>query len=329
MARRHARRGGFTLIELLVVIAIIAVLIALLLPAVQSARAAARRIQCINNLKQLGLGMQNFHDVQGTFTWGAKNNPSQTWAFLVLPYLEQVPLSNAVNVGAHFYDAKNLTVTQAVISVFLCPSDPNLGTIQYGAPFPNRAKGSYAVNWGNADYEQSATSLVVNTTGASLGAFTSVVPLRGPFRANNTTTAITPFAIRDILDGTSNTMMMSEVKIGPNFTVNGSIKSDSRGDLWANSKCSYMFTAATTPNSLIPDQLDGKGGCPNPNASPPCFQASGSQLEFNAARSFHTGGVNVLFSDGSARFIKDSVSLLTWRALSTKDGGEVVSADSY
>src|SRR5262245_47001344 len=84
------RVRGFTLIELLVVIAIIAVLIALLLPAVQAAREAARRTQCVNNLKQLGIGMHNFHDAQGTLPWGAKNSPSQSWSFLILPYLEQV-----------------------------------------------------------------------------------------------------------------------------------------------------------------------------------------------------------------------------------------------
>jgi prepilin-type processing-associated H-X9-DG protein len=115
------------------------------------------------------------------------------------------------------------------------------------------------------------------------------------------------------------------VKIGPN-TGNSS---DSRGDFWADSKCSYMFTAATSPNSTIPDQLDGTGGCPNPAASPPCFAATGSQLEFNAARSYHTGGVNVVFCDGSVKFVKDSVNLATWRAISTMNGNEVLSGDAY
>src|SRR6202022_2574580 len=94
---RHGSRHGFTLIELLVVIAIIAVLIALLLPAVQAAREAARRTQCVNNLKQLGLAMQNHHDVQGTFPWGGKNSPAQTWTFLLMPYIEQSTMYNALN----------------------------------------------------------------------------------------------------------------------------------------------------------------------------------------------------------------------------------------
>ena len=107
-------------------------------------------------------------------------------------------------------------------------------------------------------------------------------------------------------------------------------KSDSRGDVWSEgTKCGYTFMAATSPNSTIPDQLDGSNGCPNPNAKLPCVQANGNTREFNAARSYHSGGVNVLFCDGSVKFVKDSISIPTFRALSTKDGGEVISADAY
>src|SRR4051812_12675810 len=111
MRSRLAR--GFTLIELLVVIAIIAVLIALLLPAVQAAREAARRMQCTNNLKQFGIAMQNHHDVQGTLPWGGKSSPAQTWAFLILPYLEQVVMSNALNMSLASTDFSNSTVVQS------------------------------------------------------------------------------------------------------------------------------------------------------------------------------------------------------------------------
>jgi prepilin-type N-terminal cleavage/methylation domain-containing protein/prepilin-type processing-associated H-X9-DG protein len=321
------RRPGFTLIELLVVIAIIAVLIALLLPAVQAARAAARRTQCVNNLKQIGLAMQNHHDVQGTFPWGGKNSPAQTWAFLILPYMEQVSMYNALNLKNPSTDFTNSTVVQSKISVFNCPADPLAGATwisQKPTTIPNRSKGNYMVNWGNSDYEQSM-AITDSFAPASLGAFASVASIRGPFRVNNTTTAITPFSIADIGDGTSNTMLASEIKIVADF--NG--KSDSRGDIWSVTKCGYMFTAATTPNSLIPDQLDGTSGCPYPLSSPPCFAASGAQREFNAARSYHSGGVDVSFCDGSVKFIKDTINLATWRALSTKDGGEIVSADAY
>jgi prepilin-type N-terminal cleavage/methylation domain-containing protein/prepilin-type processing-associated H-X9-DG protein len=320
MLMRRAR--GFTLIELLVVIAIIAVLIALLLPAVQAARAAARRIQCVNNLKQFGLAMSNFHEAQGTLPPGAMSSPAQPWSFFILSYLEQTAMSNALNLNAAFTDSRNSTVTQAQIAVFLCPSDPNAGTIMLDSKNTNRVKGNYMVNFGNADYEQSATNLSLPPLG-NLGG--PIAPFRGPFRVNNTSTAKTPFGMRDIIDGTSNTMMMSEVICLPNIST----KSDSRGDYWSDGKCSYMFTAALPPNSPLPDQLDGTNGCPNTGVVPPCIASTGTQLELNAARSYHTGGVDVLFCDGSVKFIKNSVNLVTWRALSTKDGGEVIDASSY
>jgi len=317
---RLRRARGFTLIELLVVIAIIAVLIALLLPAVQAARAAARRIQCVNNLKQFGIAMHNFHEAQNTFPSGAKSSPAQTWTFFVLPYLEQTVMANALNMHAPFYDAANGTVTQTTLAIFNCPSERNAGTIMF-SKYPNRSKGNYMVNWGNSDYEQNATDLGI----PALGAFQLVTSFRGPFRQNNTSNAVTPFGIRDILDGTSNTMMMSEVMIGPNTGT----RSDGRGDMWADNKCGYMFTAGYAPNAKIPDQLDGTDGCPNPVVSPPCFAATGSQREVNAARSFHEGGVNVSFCDGSVKFVKDSINMNTWRGISTKDGGEVISSDAY
>jgi prepilin-type N-terminal cleavage/methylation domain-containing protein/prepilin-type processing-associated H-X9-DG protein len=326
------RARGFTLIELLVVIAIIAVLIALLLPAVQAAREAARRIKCVNNLKQLGLSMQNHHDVMGTFPWGGKNNPAQTWAFLILPYIEQTQMSNALNLNLAAITLQNSTIILSKLAVFSCPSEV-LGNPMWhstSASVPSRSKGNYMVNWGNSDFEQNMPlSNIPNDSlaPANLGPYVTVTSIRGPFRVNNTTTAITPFGIQDILDGTSNTMMASEIKFAPDAS-NG--KSDARGDVWSEgTKCGYTFMAATPPNSGIPDQLDGSSGCPNTNANPPCIQTSGNTREFNAARSYHPGGVNVLFCDGSVKFIKNSISIPTFRALSTKDGSEVVSADAY
>src|SRR5437764_6374031 len=142
------RERGFTLIELLVVIAIIAVLIALLLPAVQAARGAARRIQCVNNLKQFGIAMHNFHNVQGTFPPGAQSSPAQSWAFFILPFLEQQVMSNTLNVNAAFYDGKNTTVTQTTIATSLCPSDSGGNTTLMHSKFPDRKKGNYMVSWG-------------------------------------------------------------------------------------------------------------------------------------------------------------------------------------
>jgi prepilin-type N-terminal cleavage/methylation domain-containing protein/prepilin-type processing-associated H-X9-DG protein len=317
MRARPAR--GFTLIELLVVVAIIAVLIALLLPAVQSAREAARRIQCTNNLKQFGLAMHNHHEVNNTFPIGAYNSPQQGWSMYTLPFLEQAAMSNALNTNAPFYDARNQTVTQSTISVFHCPSDPGADAWQHVKNQPNRRKGNYAVNWGNAHYDQGNPNPLTGVAG-------TVSPYRGPFRVNTAT--VPPYGTRDVTDGTSNTMMMSELIIGQG--PDSSSNTDIRGDVWSVSRCAFMYTAYTAPNSKVPDQMDGKSDCTYPYATnPPCVGGNGSQPDYNAARSFHAGGVNTLFCDGSVKFIKESVSLTAWRALSTKDGGEVISADAY
>src|SRR4051812_5647909 len=161
------RRRGFTLIELLVVIAIIAVLIALLLPAVQAAREAARRAQCVNNLKQLGLAMHNYHDTVGTFPIGAMGvrslasggkypdgtpvgNARRTWAFMILPYIEQGTMSNAINFSIIMNDPINRTVTMTVVKSFVCPTDPNGGITE-----AFRRMGNYTVNWGSTSWYQS------------------------------------------------------------------------------------------------------------------------------------------------------------------------------
>jgi prepilin-type N-terminal cleavage/methylation domain-containing protein/prepilin-type processing-associated H-X9-DG protein len=316
MTSRRAARG-FTLIELLVVIAIIGVLIALLLPAVQSAREAARRAQCTNNLKQLGIGMHNHHDSQGTFPPGAWNSPARTWTFHILPYLEQQAMSNALNFNATFYDLKNSTVTGATLTAFLCPSDPGAGTPITVSGQPTRKKGNYAANWGNSHYDQGNPAPFDGPNG-------SVTPIRGAFRVNTSTTP--PSNMRDFTDGTSGTMLLSEVIA---TLPNGSLV-DLRGDIWSSSRCAFMYTAYTPPNSKIRDQMDGKNECAYPfGTNPPCSIGTGSQPDFNAARSRHSGGVCVLFADGSVKFVKDSVNVETWRALSTKDAGEVVSSDQY
>jgi prepilin-type N-terminal cleavage/methylation domain-containing protein/prepilin-type processing-associated H-X9-DG protein len=317
MASRRAR--GFTLIELLVVIAIIGVLIALLLPAVQSAREAARRMQCTNNLKQIGIGMHNHHDSQGAFPPGTFNQPRLPWSMKLLPYLEQGPLSNALNLSTnnHFYSPSQATVVQATISVFLCPTDPGAGTTITQSGQPPRRKGNYGANWGNAHYDQGNPDPFIGPNG-------TVGPVRGAFRVNTAT--IPPYNMRDFTDGTSGTMMVSELVA---TQTNGSLV-DLRGDIWSDSRCAFMYTAYTPPNSKIRDQMDQKNDCAFPYLrNPPCSPGAGSQPDFNAARSFHSGGVVVLFCDGSVKFIKDSVSIAAWRALSTKDGGEVISSDQY
>jgi prepilin-type N-terminal cleavage/methylation domain-containing protein/prepilin-type processing-associated H-X9-DG protein len=315
MVSRPAR--AFTLIELLVVIAIIAVLIALLLPAVQAAREAARRSQCVNNLKQLGLGMHNHHDTVGTFPFGCFNSPAQAWTFPVLAYLEQVAMANALNLNATFYDARNSTVTQTTIGVFLCPSDPGGGANITVSNQPSRKKGNYVVNWGNAHYDQGNPNPFTGPAG-------TVAPIRGAFRVNTAT--VPPFSMRDFTDGSSNTLLMSELIAAQSNGTNY----DYRGDIWSDSRCATMFMAYTTPNSKIPDQMDGKNQCVYPfSTNPPCLNGGGSQPDFNAARSFHSGGVNAGMADGSVKFMKNSIAQYVWQSLSTPQGGEVISSDAY
>ncbi len=320
---KRSYRRGFTLIELLVVIAIIAVLIALLLPAVQAAREAARRTQCVNNFKQMGLAMHNYHGVVDTFpigrmgsgyTYPNNNNNRRTWAFSILPYLEQGNVFNAVNMLLPFYYADNTTVIRTPFTMFQCPSDIGSSTIQEpDTPYP-RKKASMGVNWGNSHYWQD-DSVGPGPNPYLTGPLGPVQFLGAPFKGNRA------FGFRDMSDGTSNTILMGEVKIGVN-AAGGHY--DHRGDLFNDDYNCAMFMAYTTPNSKIPDQM---AQCDSGfQGNPVCNKLS---PKFNASRSYHPGGVNILFSDGSVKFIKDSINMVTWRALSTSNGGEVISADSY
>jgi prepilin-type N-terminal cleavage/methylation domain-containing protein/prepilin-type processing-associated H-X9-DG protein len=328
-------RRGFTLIELLVVIAIIGVLIALLLPAVQAAREAARRAQCTNNLKQLGLALHNYHDSLGTFPIGRmgigydyspQRGQRRTWAFSVLPYFEQNNLFNAINFDLEFYESANTTVIRTPLGMLQCPSDTP--TIQEpDTPYP-RSKGSYAANWGNthffqdeargADWPNPWNNGPLGLQGAPNGnAFVGA-----PFRGNK------PTSLREYIDGTSNTSMIAEVIMGPNA---GGNLYDHRGDLFNDDYNCTVFHTYTPPNSKVPDQMggdaDGRPWCTYRQIAqaPPCTGG----IPFNAARSRHPGGVNALFGDGRVQFVKDTVSISVWRAVGSLNGGEVVSSDSY
>src|SRR4051794_36805191 len=324
------RRRGFTLIELLVVIAIIAVLIALLLPAVQAAREAARRSQCVNNLKQFGLAMQNYHSGLGSFPIGrmginrptgdpgypgdAKgSNSRRTWAWLILPYMEQTALSNSINFSRPYNDFSQTTALVALPGVYTCPSDPAAGTVDVGT-YPSK-KVNYMVNWGNMHYDQGGAGSKNPFTTGPLN--DSVTFLGAPFALDRS------FGIESIVDGTSNTLLLSEVLIGK---PNGNAQ-DHRGSVFNDDHNGTMFMAYTTPNSKIPDQMQGASYCQYPyDTNPPC---NGNSPAFNAARSRHPGGVNAAMADGSVRFYKDSISVATWRSLSTTMGGEIIDASSF
>jgi prepilin-type N-terminal cleavage/methylation domain-containing protein len=333
--RAIAGRRGFTLIELLVVIAIIAVLIALLLPAVQSAREAARRMQCSNNLKQLGLAMHNYHGALNAFPIGVlgirspthyarAGDPTgainrRTWAFMILPYIEQGPLFQSVNFSLPYNPptgAANNTVSETLIAVYLCPSDSTTNQIDQD----NRREGSYVVNWGNSNWNQNLFTTNNPFVGNPLVPGNPVAFIGAPFTMDKS------FSIQNITDGTSNTLLMAEVVIGATMGAKGY---EHRGDIYNDDYNCAMFMAYTTPNSTIPDWI-ADGYCRYPYATnPPCANSTTAANAYNASRSYHPGGINALLSDGSVRFFKNSINLQTWRALSTTVGGEVVSADAY
>jgi prepilin-type N-terminal cleavage/methylation domain-containing protein/prepilin-type processing-associated H-X9-DG protein len=336
-------RRGFTLIELLVVIAIISVLIALLLPAVQSAREAARRAQCVNNLKQIGLATHNYHSSVNSLPWG--DGPWWIeWSAhtLLLPYIEQGPVYNSLN----FADlepfgltpmpndnAANTTAEYTVISAFNCPSDTDRLTSPDG-------HNNYMDNSGsapNCDYGGNAN--LPSWNGPSSGPFI--------YSSNGVDTGPPGFGgssinIGAITDGTSNTAAFSEwVKglSGRNSPGKNLVYSIAQ---YANGGPQNDFNLCNSAGTALWDykgeywtlQDTGRGG-PYYHVMPPNKPACAVAMSFGKVdsfigpSSFHPGGANVLLLDGSVRFIKDGIALGTWNALGTRAGGEVTSADAY
>jgi prepilin-type N-terminal cleavage/methylation domain-containing protein/prepilin-type processing-associated H-X9-DG protein len=361
----RSRRHGFTLIELLVVIAIIAVLIALLLPAVQAAREAARRIQCTNNLKQIGLGLHNYLSAAGSFPMGSGSGiyvlsgayssayylGKESWSVhgYLLPYVEQGPLFNSANFSFSPDVPINQTVDFTQINGYLCPSDPN----------------STAATDGDNGVLTHANNCYFGSVGATTD-LRNALPRTAPSFATVPTTGLFAFqqskTIAAITDGTSNTIAFAESTVGLPSTaagqkligmaylttlpatavvtnafsnqagVMGGIQACStayanpssgwsvdaqRGDSWQQgAMCMTLF------NTIVP---------PNGQASnwAYCSNSSGAVSNFSNADSYHPGGVNTLMADGSCRFIKNSISLMSWWALGTIAGGEVISSDSY
>jgi prepilin-type N-terminal cleavage/methylation domain-containing protein/prepilin-type processing-associated H-X9-DG protein len=334
------RRRGFTLIELLVVIAIIAVLIALLLPAVQAAREAARRSQCTNNLKQLGLALHNYHSINDCLPPGriipAGTNPAifsgaqnTTWFNLMLPLIEQGTLGNAYNfaLGAEGPQTPlpqgffaNSTVAATKIGIFQCPSDRQnmfqIPTSYAGGALSSvqMTKGNYAVSWGNTNWNQAA----IGTQPYIQSAF--------GHKGN--------INFAQILDGTSTTVFSAEVTQGA--------LNDIRGLMWSTVPGGASFMTRFTPNKFKDylnlkksDFLNQTVFCiSEPVLNLPCNTdaptvGAGDREAFAGSKSRHPGGVNVMMGDGSVRFIKESINDAIWRALNTINAGEVISADAY
>jgi prepilin-type N-terminal cleavage/methylation domain-containing protein/prepilin-type processing-associated H-X9-DG protein len=322
MERRRISRSGFTLIELLVVIAIIAVLIGLLLPAVQKVREAANRMKCSNNLKQWGLAMHNYHDTYGKLPQFTSVTPTRhTWAPFVMPYLEQNNLVAGYDMKVHWYQAPNLVMTQRPLPIFSCPSDRQGAMWLDQTNFPS-ARGNYVVCYGNLVFGKNSA------IGVGRGIFgCSAI-------ANAGGNLFTPYQtqIGQISDGTSNTLLMSEVIVAKlDNNQNGAGRwqdGDFRGHVWHDatssspSHCPNIFMTINGPNSSVPDNaLCGRVA--NNDPLMPCTNGPSTDRQ-NVARSRHAGGVNAVFGDGSVRFVSNNINLTAWRAMGTMDGGEVV-----
>ena len=298
LVRRRGR--GFTLIELLVVIAIIAVLIALLLPAVQSAREAARRMQCVNNLKQLGLALHNYHDVNNSLPATGVVGACGPYA-AILPFLEQGALANAFNYSLTFDNAANSTIATTNLAAFTCPSNPDAATVP--------ASGFRA-----SDYTtiRNASKWDIFNSMFDLGKY-------GKFA--------------DVTDGLSNTCMQYESAGRASWWVYRS--KNPGGAPWnyygtPNWGTSIEAWAGTNNGGwFFPVVLT-----PVPNAQPNIVWSVGSAIVnvsnwYGAPFSFHPGGFNMGMGDGSVRFIKQQVSVDTLAALSSRNGGEVQSGGDF
>jgi prepilin-type N-terminal cleavage/methylation domain-containing protein/prepilin-type processing-associated H-X9-DG protein len=324
----YYRKTGFTLIELLVVIAIIAILIGLLLPAVQKTREAAARMSCGNNLKQIGIALHNYHSTNGTFPPGVNPNQFSAQA-LILPYIEQGNIYNQLNLSVSATSSVNAPLGANRISIFICPSD-----IFTGMP-TGMGGNNYFSNYGtNYTWFQSANA-------------PNGLAANGPFAFD-----ATGQSILFIIDGSSNTAAFSEMAKGD---FNNAIYS--KGDILSpggvgapSSPDAAYATCLSTSTTNLSNQWFSTGaswlpswsgtsidstythvGLPN-STNCGCYNcnsggSAGNDTTAWNANSYHIGGVNVLLCDGSVRFVANSISIGTWRAVGTRNGTEVIGPD--
>jgi prepilin-type N-terminal cleavage/methylation domain-containing protein len=309
VSRKVARSSGFTLVELLVVIAIIGVLVALLLPAVQAAREAARRSSCSNNTKQIGIALHNYHDTFNTFPAGVLRRAGGTggfptngdvsglglnWLAQLLPFVEQGTLYDRINLNVDWADANNAPYYTTVIKSFVCPSDPNTG-VKWNNTW---ARGCYA---GNLGKQNNSTSHYVNVAGDRKGIF-------GFGQSAN---------MAAVIDGLSNTVAVWEVRAG--------VAADPRGT-WALGRHGASLVGGCDEvgdcHGINDNTTNGEDiyGCV---ASPrmPCYASGEGQ---STPRSAHPAGVNALLGDASTRFVSQTIDINVLRAVNSASGGETV-----
>jgi prepilin-type N-terminal cleavage/methylation domain-containing protein/prepilin-type processing-associated H-X9-DG protein len=347
MKQPNALRSGFTLIELLVVIAIVAILMGLLLPAVQKVREAAARITCANNLKQIGLALHNYHDTNQAFPQAYKPLPTPdptappgtgtygASAFtLILPYIEQDNVYRRIDVNRAALSAINMPPANAAystpIKTFLCPSAPGQPTVDYSAEL-GRSFGNFGISvsyppglvFGRTDYCPDA-GMSADIPGININAGASIIcqPPDGPVR------------IVAITDGTSNTIMIVEdagrpgwygskglVTSAGSYTAGPNGPAPQGGGAWAD-PLNYNATNGADPSGS--GIAAGGGFLGIPPAPWSCANGCSNDSEIFA---FHSGGSNVLFGDGSVRFVRNGLTMNQMQALLSRAGGEVISFD--
>jgi prepilin-type N-terminal cleavage/methylation domain-containing protein/prepilin-type processing-associated H-X9-DG protein len=364
LSSRHVPRPAFTLIELLVVIAIIAVLIALLLPAVQAAREAARRAQCTNNLKQLGLAMHNYESTNGSFPPGGESTffPSSgnaetqfvdgAWGPLarLLPYLEGSNTFNTLNFWLDYNNltGANFTGASTVVNIFLCPSAVrNTGGGRDAAVAPENSADAgeklFGIGYGVCDYGATVYT-DIDPNGQAVGS--GATPFRNKASRVDGLLKQGKTSIAECTDGTSNTIAFGEdagrdARFKSPYQETDMIGSSLKGDpvqQTYNPKRNVPAGYRRYWRWAEPDGSYGVSGQPN-NKFQPTNEGTDYASTTNSAGnnagandelfSFHPGGVNVLFGDGSVKFIRDSINLKTLRGLVSLRGGEVLDASSY
>ncbi len=334
LSSRRPARSGFTLIELLVVISIIGVLVALLLPAVQAARAAARRTQCMNNLKQVGLALANYQQQIGSLPsgylsqWDAFANketgPGWGWASLVLPFLEQGNVANNINFSVNISAPTNQTVRIHLISAYICPEG--------GMPDTWIAENGEMWIYGGTLY--SARVPICGVAGSNyVGVFGIGEPGvdgEGVFFRGS---AIEP---RNITDGLSQTLAVGERTVNLSTGMEAAISLGTPSPNKGRGQASWVGTVAGTVFwSCFPNPYDSDGGvCRKEDGSGMTLGHTGEghgpgdpNSEVNQFESRHGQGCFFLFCDGHVKFLNRSINYSTYKALSTRAGGEVISND--
>lgn len=339
VARRKRSVRGFTLIELLVVIAIIAVLIALLLPAVQQAREAARRTQCKNNLKQMGLALHNYESSHGAFPPARIDlKPpavpvayAGSWTTMCLPYLDQTPVYMVYNFNLSWANPANLPATSTKLNAFVCPSTPGGAITPTGnnAGYPWPAGGYGEMDYGSMNSVRPAyylsnglpTPRVSNATNTATPATPSKYEWDGGLKKGAAT------RISEYTDGMSNTIMLVEDAARPRIFVRGKPTGATTKDGWgwADTETGYSMDGADNTGAVgKADCVIATGVCTLTTPVSPARSSAVNMINDSEMYSFHTGGSQVLMCDGSVRFITENISAATLAALATRGEGEIV-----